>query len=70
MTCGKHAHAGSRTRVTSMGGLYDTVTLHARGGDDPMVNSTETIKQTYSCSFLSLVPGSCDFLRALAMRVG
>ena len=27
---GKYAHAGSRTRVTSMGGLYDTVTLHAR----------------------------------------
>ena len=26
----KYAHAGSRTRVTSMGGLYDTVTLHAR----------------------------------------
>ena len=25
----KHAHAGSRTRVTSMGGLYDTVTLRA-----------------------------------------
>ena len=24
------AHAGSRTRVTSMAGLYDTVTLHAR----------------------------------------
>ena len=26
---GKDAHAGSRTRVTSMGGLYDTATLHA-----------------------------------------
>ena len=26
----RDAHAGSRTRVTSMGGLYDTVTLHAR----------------------------------------
>ena len=26
----KSAHAGSRTRVTSMGGLYDAVTLHAR----------------------------------------
>ena len=26
----KFAHAGSRTRVTSMGGLYDTATLHAR----------------------------------------
>ena len=25
----KCAHAGSRTRVTSMGGLYDTATLHA-----------------------------------------
>jgi len=25
----KHAHAGSRTRVTSMGGLYETATLHA-----------------------------------------
>ena len=25
----KNAHAGSRTRVTSMGGLYDTATLHA-----------------------------------------
>ena len=25
----KSAHAGSRTRVTSMGGLYDTATLHA-----------------------------------------
>jgi hypothetical protein len=25
----KYAHAGSRTRVTSMGGLYDAVTLHA-----------------------------------------
>jgi hypothetical protein len=24
-----YAHAGSRTRVTSMGGLYDAVTLHA-----------------------------------------
>ena len=24
-----NAHAGSRTRVTSMGGLYDTATLHA-----------------------------------------
>ena len=27
--CIKYAHAGSRTRVTSMGGLYDAVTLHA-----------------------------------------
>ena len=26
---GKDAHAGSRTRVTSMGGLYDAATLHA-----------------------------------------
>ena len=25
----KYAHAGSRTRVTSMGGLYDAATLHA-----------------------------------------
>ena len=25
----RSAHAGSRTRVTSMGGLYDTATLHA-----------------------------------------
>ncbi len=25
----KHAHAGSQTRVTSMGGLYDAATLHA-----------------------------------------
>ena len=25
----KTAHAGSRTRVTSMGGLYDTATLRA-----------------------------------------
>ena len=25
----QNAHAGSRTRVTSMGGLYDTATLHA-----------------------------------------
>jgi hypothetical protein len=25
----KNAHAGSRTRVTSMGGLYDAATLHA-----------------------------------------
>ena len=25
----KTAHAGSRTRVTSMGGLYDAATLHA-----------------------------------------
>ena len=24
-----HAHAGSQTRVTSMGGLYDTATLRA-----------------------------------------
>ena len=24
-----HAHAGSRTRVTSMGGLYDAATLRA-----------------------------------------
>ena len=24
-----NAHAGSRARVTSMGGLYDTATLHA-----------------------------------------
>mgnify|MGYP007062630612 CR=1 FL=1 len=24
-----NAHAGSRTRVTSMGGLYDAATLHA-----------------------------------------
>ena len=24
-----HAHAGSRARVTSMGGLYDAATLHA-----------------------------------------
>ena len=29
MHANKHAHAGSRTRVTSMGGLYDTATLHA-----------------------------------------
>ena len=27
-----YAHAGSRTRVTSMGGLYDAVTLHALAG--------------------------------------
>ena len=26
---GKYAHAGSRTRVTSMGGLYDAAALHA-----------------------------------------
>ena len=26
---GKYAHAGSRTRVTSMGGLYDAATLRA-----------------------------------------
>ena len=26
---GYDAHAGSRTRVTSMGGLYDAATLHA-----------------------------------------
>ena len=25
----KDAHAGSRTRVTSMGGVYDAATLHA-----------------------------------------
>ena len=25
----KYAHAGSRTRVTSMGGLYDAATPHA-----------------------------------------
>ena len=25
----EYAHAGNRTRVTSMGGLYDAVTLHA-----------------------------------------
>ena len=25
----RHAHAGSRARVTSMGGLYDAATLHA-----------------------------------------
>ena len=25
----RNAHAGSRTRVTSMGGLYDAATLHA-----------------------------------------
>ena len=25
----KDAHAGSQTRVTSMGGLYDAATLHA-----------------------------------------
>ena len=25
----QNAHAGSRTRVTSMGGLYDAATLHA-----------------------------------------
>ena len=28
-TLGPDAHAGSRTRVTSMGGLYDAATLHA-----------------------------------------
>ena len=27
--CIENAHAGSRTRVTSMGGLYDAATLHA-----------------------------------------
>ena len=27
---GKYAHAGNRTRVTSMGGLYDAITLRAR----------------------------------------
>ena len=31
-----HAHAGSRTRVTSMGGLYDTATLHAPMHIDPL----------------------------------
>ena len=35
--CRGNAHAGSRTRVTSMGGLYDAATLHAllapQGGD-------------------------------------
>ena len=29
LIAGKTAHAGSRTRVTSMGGLYDAATLHA-----------------------------------------
>ena len=29
-----NAHAGSRTRVTSMGGLYDAATLHARPKDN------------------------------------
>ena len=33
-----HAHAGSRTRVTSMGGLYDAATLHA------LVNNFLTVK--------------------------
>jgi hypothetical protein len=28
-TVTRNAHAGSRTRVTSMGGLYDAATLHA-----------------------------------------
>ena len=28
-----YAHAGSRTRVTSMGGLYDAATLRALAGD-------------------------------------
>ena len=28
-----NAHAGSRTRVTSMGGLYDAATLHAPCSD-------------------------------------
>ena len=31
----KNAHAGSRTRVTSMGGLYDTATLHALANHTP-----------------------------------
>ena len=35
----KSAHAESRTRVTSMGGLYDTATLHAPMG--PMLGGTE-----------------------------
>ena len=29
-----NAHAGSRTRVTSMGALYDAATLHARPKDN------------------------------------
>ena len=40
----QNAHAGSRTRVTSMGGLYDTVTLHARDDvKEPFLLQTQKV---------------------------
>ena len=48
-TLATNAHAGSRTRVTSMGGLYDAATLHA-----PCLDPEST----------SSMSGTCDLDRA------
>ena len=40
----EHAHAGSRTRVTSMGGLYDAATLRALMFSTLLFTSYEQIR--------------------------
>ena len=46
LIAGKTAHAGSRTRVTSMGGLYDAATLRALlNADWPFVQKVWRMSQ-------------------------
>ena len=45
-----HAHAGRRTRVTSMGGLYDAATLHAlMSGLGSLPSRNELAKRVRAC---------------------
>ena len=53
----KNAHAGSRTRVTSMGGLYDTATLHA------LTHAFRIAKHSYNeCQGAKLSPADADLV--------
>ena len=52
----KNAHAGSRTRVTSMGGLYDTATLHALMSQKHISWSANSLEKIW---FESLMPALC-----------
>ena len=64
--CNINAHAGSRTRVTSMGGLYDAATLHAQmccdGTGRPRMH--EPLKR----HVVGVAPGSEGFMNVNATR--
>ena len=66
MAAQQYAHAGSRTRVTSMGDLYDAATLHAplmdkmkfeNGGKNEKVHGAEEWKAIWK-EDLALTIGS------------